>query len=135
MACEEMVKIHEENPFKYVKILSDSQAAIYIAALDSSEVTSQAVLDTKVALNKLAKRTHNTVVVWIKTHVGHAGNEVRDEMVKQGTISNNSIKVGIPLCETKRLVEEFIRGEWDKKWNNYKEGKHSKEFLLGNDKK
>ena len=28
----------------------------------------------------------------------------------------------------------FIRGEWDKEWNNYKEGKHSKEFLLGNDK-
>ena len=112
--------------------LSDSQAAI--AAIDSSEVTSQAVLDTKVALNSLAKLTRNTVLVWIKAHVGHQGNEVADEMAKQGTTSSNNIKVGIPLCETKRLVEEFIRGEWDKEWNNYKEGKQSKEFLLGNDK-
>ena len=82
----------------------------------------------------MAKLTRNTVLVWIKAHVGHEGNEVADEMAKQGTTSNNNIKVGIPLCETKRLVEEFIRGEWDKEWNSYKEGKHSKEFLLGNDK-
>ena len=72
LACEEMVKMHEVNPFKYVKIFSDSQAAI--AAIDSSDVTSQAVLDTKVALNKLAKLMRNTVVVWIKAHVGHEGN-------------------------------------------------------------
>ena len=111
MACEEIVKMHEKDPFKYVKIFSDSQAAI--AAIDSSDVTSQAVLDTKVALNKLAKLTRNTVIVWIKAHMGHDGNEVADEMAKQGTTSKNNIKVGIPLCETMRLVEEFIRGESD----------------------
>ena len=85
LACEEMVKMYADKPFKYVKIFSDSQAAI-----DSSEVTSQAVLDTKVALNSLAKLTRNTVLVWIKAHVGHEGNEVADEMAKQGTTSNNN---------------------------------------------
>ena len=90
LACEEMVKMYADKPFKYVKIFSDSQAAI--AAIDSSEVTSQAVLDTKIALNRLAKLTRNTVLVWIKAHVGHEGNEVADEMAKQGTTSSNNIK-------------------------------------------
>ena len=66
-----------ERNIKYVKIFSDSQAAV--AALDSSEITSQAVKDAKTALNKLASITNHTVLVWIKAHVGHVGNEAADE--------------------------------------------------------
>ena len=33
----------------------------------------------------------------------------------------------------KRLIEEMIRKKWDKEWNEYEEGKHSKECLTGND--
>ena len=34
----------------------------------------------------------------------------------------------------KRLVEEMVRNKWNMEWNEYEEGKHSKEFLVGNDK-
>ena len=47
LACEELTKMQGERNIKYVKIFSDSQAAV--AALDSSEITSQAVKDTKTA--------------------------------------------------------------------------------------
>ena len=124
--------MQEERNVKYVKIFSDSQAAV--AAIDSSEITSQAVKDAKTALNKLAGTTKHTVLVWIKAHVGHVGNEAADQLAKQGTVSEKSIKIGIPHCEMKRLVEDLIRKKWDAEWNEYEEGKHSKEFLKGNDK-
>ena len=94
--------MQEERNVKYVKNFSDSQAAV--AALDSSEITSQAVKDAKTALNKLAGTTKHTVLVWIKAHVGHVGNEAADQLAKQGTVSEKSIKIGIPHCEMKRLV-------------------------------
>ena len=62
LVCEEMIKIQAERSVKYVKIFSDSQTAV--AALDSSEITSQAVKDAKEALNNLAERTRHTVLVW-----------------------------------------------------------------------
>ena len=93
LACEELTKMQGEINIKYVKIFSDSQAAV--AALDSSEITSQAVKDAKNALNKLASTTKHTVLVWIKAHVGHVGNEAADELAKQGTVSEKSVKIGI----------------------------------------
>ena len=119
LACEELIKIQEERNVKYVKIFSDSQAAV--AALDSNEITSQAVKDARTALNKLAGTTKHTVLVWIKAHVGHVGNEAADQLAKQGTVSEKSIKIGIPHCEMKRLVEDLIRKKWDSEWNEYEE--------------
>ena len=55
LACEEMIKIPDCTPFKNVTIFSDSQAAV--VALDSNEVTSRAVMNTKTALNNLANLT------------------------------------------------------------------------------
>ena len=49
MACEELIKMQGERQIKYVKKNSDSQAAV--AALESSEITSQAVKDAKTAIN------------------------------------------------------------------------------------
>ena len=89
-------------------------------------------MDAKTALNVLAQITKNTVLVWIKAHVGHEGNEAADELAKLGTTSTNYINLGIPACESKRLIDKLMRSKWNREWKEYGEGKHSKEFLQGN---
>ena len=78
-------QVHEAPTLKpkYIKIFSDSQAALL--ALNSAEITSELVLKTKEALNLLAQCTQRVTLVWIKAHVGHPGNEIADELAKEAT--------------------------------------------------
>ena len=113
MACEELLQEFDTYKPRYIKIFSDSQAAIM--ALDTSEMTSLLVKQTKVVLNKLANKTQRLTIVWIKAHVGHEGNEEADKLAKQGTLNNKKYKeVGTPQSEIKSKISKFIRGTWDK---------------------
>ena len=44
-----------------------------------------AVLDAITKLNDLANRGCNVVLIWIKAHVNHEGNERADVLTKRGT--------------------------------------------------
>ena len=66
---------------RYIKIFSDSQAAI--RALNSSTVTSQLVKDTVYELNKIGANVDRLEIAWIKAHVGHPGNERADELARE----------------------------------------------------
>ena len=76
IACEQLLNNFDTYKPKYIKVFSDSQAAIL--ALDNTEMTSQLVRETKFILNKLASKVQRLSVVWIKAHVGHEGNEEVD---------------------------------------------------------
>ena len=118
---------------KYIKIFSDSQAALL--ALNNAEITSKLVHETKQALNLLAQNTRRVNLVWIKAHVGHPGNEVADELAKEATrkeaIDN---KIDTPLAVIKDKLEDKYRDKWNKEWHEYKEAKHTKEFYKTCDK-
>ena len=49
-----MLNSENLSKFKYIKIFTDSQATLL--ALNSADVTSKLVLQTKLALNELAKK-------------------------------------------------------------------------------
>jgi ribonuclease HI len=68
----------------YVKILSDSQAALL--ALNQNSFKSQAVYNTALKLNELASKSKKVTLVWIKAHVGHEGNEKADQLAKDATM-------------------------------------------------
>ena len=58
---------------------------------------SKLVLQTKLTLNELAKKTRRITIVWIKAHVGHEGNELADELAKEGTKKKlQTCNIGIP---------------------------------------
>jgi ribonuclease HI len=64
-----------------IKICCDSQAVLL--ALNHPETKAKTVLVTMMALDKLAVR-QRVSLSWIKVHVGIAGNELSDQLAKQG---------------------------------------------------
>ena len=67
-------------------------------ALDSLEMTSLLVKESKHTLNTLASKAQRISVVWIKAHVGHEGNEEADRLAK-AVNNENQISVGTPQAE------------------------------------
>ena len=66
----------------YIKILSDSQAAI--KALNKPRITSQSVLTALEFMETLALEAKHLTLAWIKAHVGTEGNEQADQAAKEG---------------------------------------------------
>ena len=98
-------------------------------ALNSADVTSKLVLQTKLTLNELAKKTRRITIVWIKANVGHEGNELADELAKEGTKKKlQTCNIGIPHNNIKTLIKTAHRSIWDNERLEYKETKHTKQF-------
>ena len=101
--------------FKYIKILSDSQAAL--TAIVSDTIKSRTVLDTVNMLKSLKLRTSIVKLAWIKAHVNIEGNEAADEAAKAGANATDIDKyVPKPWCATKAIVRQLIEAEWDSRW-------------------
>ena len=88
---------------RFVKILSDSQAAIL--ALKSSKITSSLVLDALCALEMVASQTKKLTLAWVRAHVGTPGNELADTAAKAGADDNTML-----VHNTIHLYPKFSAG-------------------------
>ena len=75
-ACQYALAIPQELDIKYIKILSDSQAAI--KAMNKPRITSQSVLTALEYMETLTLKVKHLTLAWIKAHVGTEGNEQAD---------------------------------------------------------
>ena len=132
-ACKNLNTLDREMP-QYIKILSDSQAAIL--ALDNKKITSQLVSDTVYELELLATKTKRITLAWVKAHVGTAGNEAADIEAKEGSKGNNAVKAYIskPKTATKQEINEMVREKWRQRWVESSKYGHTKNFYIGPDK-
>ena len=83
-ACQYIIANYTELGTKYIKILSDSQAAIL--ALNNPRITSKSVLEALENMETLALKCTTLTLAWIKAHVGLEGNEQADQAAKEGTV-------------------------------------------------
>ena len=89
-ACQFALANIKELNINYVKILSDSQAAI--KALNKPRITSQAVLTALEYMETLALQVKHLTLAWIKAHVGTEGNEQADQAAKEGAAGGLHMK-------------------------------------------
>ena len=120
---------HDSIKPKYVKILTDSQAAL--KALDSIDIISIMTLKTAEALENLKCRTKGCTIAWVKAHIGIPSKEAADSAARQGAknIDNTLQKINTPIPgkTTKSEIGNAIRREWKRKWQNaphYKPTEH-----------
>ena len=90
-ACQYALANPQELDIKYIKIFSDSQAAI--KALNKPSIPSQSVLTTLEYMETLALKVKHQTLPWIKAHVGTEGNEHADQAAKEGAAGGSHMKV------------------------------------------
>jgi ribonuclease HI len=131
-ACQFLNSSDAIHP-RYIKILSDSQAAI--KALASKTITSTLVLDTLYELELLASRSRRVTIAWVKAHIGTEGNEAADAAAKSGAEGKDCETDGIPLPKIyeRNLIRNSTKAAWKAEWLQASEYKHSKHFYAGPD--
>ena len=135
-ACKYMDDNYDTTKPRYVIILTDSQSAL--KALDSIDFKSTMTLKTAEALENLKWRTKGCTIAWVKAHIGTEGNEAADEASRQGAENKNNaiqkINTPLPGKATKLEIDQAIRKEWKRKWQNAPHYKQTKHFYSGPDK-
>ena len=128
-ACQYALANLKELNIKYIKILSDSQAAI--KALNKPRLTSQSVLTTLEYMETLAIEVKHLTLAWIKAHVGTEGNEQADQAAKEGAAGVSHMKdtqTPIPWQVVKNKIEFYTTAKWKHKWITAPHYKHTKHF-------
>ena len=98
----------QEKDIKYIKILSDSQAAI--KALNSPIIKSKSVLNALEYMENLALNVNHLTLAWIKAHVGTEGNEQADMAAKEetaGGANTSKINAPIPWQIVKNKIQDY----------------------------
>ena len=114
---------------KYIKIFTDSAAALY--ALGKRHLRSECVKNAVDSLNYLASKGPSVSIVWIKAHVGHFGNEVADSLAKEATELNETeaVQMGRPINSIKNAISGKAYRTWASIWLNQKQARMTKQFF------
>ena len=99
----------------------DSQSVL--SRLRSGRATTK--LETR-CIEKLELLTEKTKVIlrWVKSHKGLQGNELADNMAKQGTLEESPlIDVPLPSSFRKRKIKEYMHSLWKEEWKQLKGSK------------
>ena len=126
-----LIKSTQENfanddDFKTVRILSDSQAALM--SLNKIDTDSRLVAEVKHALNELGSHL-KVELAWVKAHVNHKGNEIADRLAKTGTKLATKTHIGPGRSTINNHITQYMYGKWNERWINTPGHRQTKLFL------
>jgi ribonuclease HI len=112
-----------------IYILSDSQTAI--KALDSFQINSKFVSDCHQSLVKLSE--HNGIqLVWVPGHMEIDGNEIDDELARQGSshpFIGTDPALSIAAKVLRGVVSDWTSRKHEEHWQSIRRQKQAKGFL------
>ena len=110
-------------------ILTDNQALV--KALAGIETGCTTIEETRSSLNN-ASRTNSITIHWIKAHNNFYGNELADQLAKDGAMGlGTGPYIQVPLSKTVARTEVFnsISDLWNKRWQAEKSCRQTKIFF------
>ena len=115
------VRQHLTEEDRYVKIFSDSQAAL--KSLAKNKIKSHVVGQTLREFNITGALTDRLQLDWIKAHSNHEGNERADELARNSVyVSNVFFDIQPPMSLFKKEISTRIREEWTNEWQTKNRG-------------
>jgi len=78
---------------------------------------------------ELEKKEWTIQITWIKAHVGHYGNELADNLVKEATKNKETIYKKIPKSQIVQQVTQQSIEKWQTQWEQTTKGLITKQFL------
>jgi ribonuclease HI len=121
--------IYDYNPIeKVISFKTDSMSSIM--ALTSHIFKSLLAYETRLALDQLGK--DNIVnIEWVKAHVGEYGNEIADELAKNGRDSDEIYRedINVPQSHRKKVIKEKALQIWNKRWHKSQKREQTKHWM------
>ena len=112
---------------KYIKLFSDSQAAL--KSLNKPNVKSKLVAQTIAALNNLGRQVNRLQLSWIKAHANHKGNERADELARNAVFQSITyFDVHPPMSYVKAQLVDIVNDLWTQAWTKGKTCRMTKLF-------
>jgi ribonuclease HI len=121
--------LQQEYSWKTIVVHIDSQAAIM--ALVSTTYTSTSVYETNLLLERVNKDNF-LKLRWVKAHVGHEGNELADEVAKDGALLNDEILEDSPKLSYNGLRKQLMERHyaiWKIQWTDRPDCRQTKLWL------
>jgi ribonuclease HI len=121
-----------EDSMRYVKIFSDSRAAIM--ALDKQIFKSKTIVKAAKELNNLGEMLDRLEINWIKAHVGYDGNERADELARLAVNWDVIEDIARPTGLIMNTLWAKLYEDWAEEWQDDKTCRMTKQFIVKPDK-